>query len=126
MGKVRVNINGPVTKESVDLDFHIQDESKEITNAVTGVLGEGQGILKEDELQVTENVQLVNDAQTEAVQVQVQAQSGQQSSEQQLQDPSLFWEGFLPTKSLKVMVVEDDDSTRLVICALLRKCGYEG
>lgn len=114
-----MNINGPVTKESVDLDFHTQDENKEISNAVTGVLGEGQRIVKEDELQVTENV-------PKAVQVQVQAQSGQPSSEQQLHDPSLFWEGFLPTKSLKVMVVEDDDSTRLVICALLRKCGYEG
>ncbi|KAM5556147.1 two-component response regulator-like APRR3 [Rosa sericea] len=126
MGKVRVNINGPVTnKESVDLNCHTEDENKEISNAVTGVLGEGQGILKEDEVQVTDNLQVVNDAQTEAVQVQVLSQSGQQSSEQQLQDPSVCWEGFLPTKSLKVLVVEDDDSTRRVICALLRKCGYE-
>ncbi|XP_061999473.1 two-component response regulator-like PRR37 [Rosa rugosa] len=90
-----------------------------------GSLGEGQGILKQDEVQVTDNVQILNDAQAEAVQVQVLSQSGQQSSEQQLQDPSLCWEGFLPTKSLKVLVAEDDDSTRCVICALLQKYGYE-
>lgn len=36
------------------------------------------------------------------------------------------WEAFLPRGSLRVLLVEDDDSTRHVVAALLRNCGYEG
>ncbi|KAI5071236.1 hypothetical protein GOP47_0013487 [Adiantum capillus-veneris] len=35
------------------------------------------------------------------------------------------WERFLPKRPLRVLVVEDDSSTRQIICALLSKCGYE-
>lgn len=35
------------------------------------------------------------------------------------------WENFLPERPLRVLLVEDDDSTRQVVCALLCKCGYE-
>lgn len=34
------------------------------------------------------------------------------------------WEKFLPRMSLRVLLVEADDSTRKVVAALLRKCGY--
>ena len=40
--------------------------------------------------------------------------------------PSIGWERFLPVKSLKVLLVENDDSTRHVVNALLRNCNYEG
>lgn len=36
------------------------------------------------------------------------------------------WERFLPVKSVKVLLVESDDSTRHVVSALLRNCSYEG
>lgn len=36
------------------------------------------------------------------------------------------WESFLPRGNLRVLLVEDDDSTRHVVGALLRNCGYEG
>ena len=36
------------------------------------------------------------------------------------------WETFLPQGSLRVLLVEDDDSTRHVVGALLRNCSYEG
>ena len=36
------------------------------------------------------------------------------------------WEKFLPRMSLRVLLVEADDSTRKVVAALLRKCGYRG
>lgn len=36
------------------------------------------------------------------------------------------WERFLPRMVLRVLLVEADDSTRQIISALLRKCGYEG
>ncbi|KAF0903942.1 hypothetical protein E2562_030080 [Oryza meyeriana var. granulata] len=35
------------------------------------------------------------------------------------------WERFLPVKTLRVLLVENDDSTRQVVSALLRKCCYE-
>jgi pseudo-response regulator 7 len=41
-------------------------------------------------------------------------------------EPTIRWERFLPVKTLKVLLVEDDDCTRQVVTALLRKCGYEG
>ena len=36
------------------------------------------------------------------------------------------WDKFLPFRSLKVMLVENDDATRHLVSALLRNCGYEG
>lgn len=36
------------------------------------------------------------------------------------------WEAILPRGNLRVLLVEDDDSTRHVVGALLRNCGYEG
>ncbi|CAM6096262.1 unnamed protein product [Calypogeia fissa] len=35
------------------------------------------------------------------------------------------WESFLPQSNIKVLLAEDDDSTRQVVCALLRNCSYE-
>ncbi|XP_042468508.1 two-component response regulator-like APRR3 isoform X1 [Zingiber officinale] len=34
------------------------------------------------------------------------------------------WEKFLPRRSLRVLLVEQDDSTRHIVSALLRKCSY--
>ena len=35
------------------------------------------------------------------------------------------WERFLPKISLRVLLVEADDSTRQIVSALLRKCSYK-
>ncbi|KAF5179495.1 Two-component response regulator-like aprr5 [Thalictrum thalictroides] len=35
------------------------------------------------------------------------------------------WERFLPKKVLRVLLVENDDSTRHIVAALLRKCNYQ-
>jgi pseudo-response regulator 7 len=45
---------------------------------------------------------------------------------QQHQGPVIRWERFLPVKTLRVLLVENDDCTRHIVGALLRKCGYEG
>ncbi|XP_009389640.2 two-component response regulator-like APRR3 isoform X1 [Musa acuminata AAA Group] len=42
------------------------------------------------------------------------------SSERQV----IRWERFLPRRSLRVLLVEHDDSTRHIVAALLRKCSY--
>ncbi|CAN6295507.1 unnamed protein product [Urochloa humidicola] len=52
--------------------------------------------------------------------------SVQQVDEQkEQQGQTIRWERFLPVKTLRVLLVENDDSTRHVVSALLRKCCYE-
>ena len=46
--------------------------------------------------------------------------------QQQPQGTMVCWERFLHLRSLKVLLVENDDSTRHVVTALLRNCSYEG
>uniref|UniRef100_A0A2P2LFQ7 Response regulatory domain-containing protein n=1 Tax=Rhizophora mucronata TaxID=61149 RepID=A0A2P2LFQ7_RHIMU len=46
--------------------------------------------------------------------------------QQQSQGTMVCWEKFLHLRSLKVLLVENDDSTRHVLTALLRNCSYEG
>lgn len=36
------------------------------------------------------------------------------------------WERFLPRLSLRVLLVEGDDSTRQIVAALLKRCNYKG
>ncbi|XP_037425278.1 two-component response regulator-like PRR73 [Triticum dicoccoides] len=43
----------------------------------------------------------------------------------QQQGRVIRWEKFLPVETLRVLLVENDDCTRHVVRALLRKCGYE-
>lgn len=40
--------------------------------------------------------------------------------------PVVNWERYLPVRSLKVLLVENDDSTRHIVTALLKNCSYEG
>jgi len=56
----------------------------------------------------------------------IQINGSLQVSQQQPQGPVICWERFLPVRSIKVLLVEDDESTRHVVRALLRNCGYEG
>lgn len=49
-----------------------------------------------------------------------------QVSQQPPQGPVICWDRFLPVRSIKVLLVEDDDSTRHVVRALLCNCSYEG
>ncbi|CAA7032119.1 unnamed protein product [Microthlaspi erraticum] len=50
-----------------------------------------------------------------------------QISQQQQQPlaPVVKWERYLPVRSLKVLLVENDDSTRQIVTALLKNCSYE-
>ncbi|OWM82367.1 hypothetical protein CDL15_Pgr001941 [Punica granatum] len=45
--------------------------------------------------------------------------------QQQPPGATVHWERFLHLRSLKVLLVENDDSTRHVVSALLRNCSYE-
>lgn len=122
MGVIQANKDGSgegglVNRESSST----WDEGKEVRN---GMVGEGQGLgsSEEDEPGSNEITEDANKGSEEAIQVH----DGLQNLQQQPQGPSIHWERFLPIRSLNVLLVENDDSTRHVVTALLRNCSYEG
>lgn len=56
----------------------------------------------------------------------IQIHESLQISQPPHQGAVVCWERFLPVRSIKVLLVDDDDSTRNVVGALLRNCSYEG
>ncbi|GLU02443.1 hypothetical protein SLE2022_196930 [Rubroshorea leprosula] len=92
-------------------------EQKEVRN---GVVSEGQdlGSSEEDESRIDNAIVNVNRGVTEV-------QNGLQIPKPQPQGPVIRWERFLPIRSLKVLLVENDESTRNLVSALLRNCSYE-
>jgi pseudo-response regulator 7 len=50
----------------------------------------------------------------------------QQGSDMENHQQQVCWERFLQKKTIRVLLVESDDSTRQVVSALLRHCMYEG
>jgi pseudo-response regulator 7 len=117
-----MNKNCPVIKWLAELNPHVLDEHKEVRN---GLLGEDQRLLEEDELQINEDVEDIDDGQI-GVQDKAQTEAVLQRLQQKPQGPLVRWERFLPVRSLEVLLVENDDSTRHVVSALLWNCGYEG
>lgn len=80
-------------------------------------------LLEENELRSSSAPVDVKDGQGRAAEAQAVPQ------ESQLQPPQgamVCWESFLHLRSLKFLLVENDDSTRHVVTALLRNCSYEG
>jgi pseudo-response regulator 5 len=46
--------------------------------------------------------------------------------EEEREEEGVNWHRYLPHMPVRVLLVEGDDSTRQIITALLRKCGYRG
>lgn len=90
--------------------------------AANGVVGEGHVKLEGDDPKVNEIARNVKDGDIGGVQVPAVLQMPQQ----QPQNATGCWERFLHQTSIKVLLVEYDDSTRHVVTALLRNCRYEG
>ncbi|XP_024990162.1 two-component response regulator-like PRR73 isoform X2 [Cynara cardunculus var. scolymus] len=107
----------PATKGLAELDHHDRDELKGARN---GSPFDGQGLSEEDESRINEDVN--SGRRIELVQ---QPHNDLHRPHQQPQGPLVQWERFLPLRSLKVLLVENDDSTRHVVSALLRNCSYE-
>lgn len=49
-----------------------------------------------------------------------------QHKQQQPLSTTVCWARFLHVESIRVLLVENDDSTRHIVTALLRNCNYEG
>ena len=121
MGVVQANNDGGGEGGLVNREISTWDEGKEVRN---GMVGEGQGLgsSEEDEPGSNEIIEYANKGSEEAIQVH----DGLQNLQQQSQGSTIHWDRFLPIRSLKVLLVENDDSTRHVVTALLRNCSYEG
>ncbi|KAK3023917.1 hypothetical protein RJ639_043460 [Escallonia herrerae] len=118
MRSVRASTNGPAAQGLAELNHHMLDELKEVRDVVTGG---GHGLSEEDESRINCTAEDVNGGHIDVI----QAHAVPQRQQQQPQGPVVQWERFLPLRSLKVLLVENDDCTRHVVSALLRNCSYE-
>lgn len=120
-----MNSNNARGRGLVEQNNHMCFEQKQVS---TGVVGEGQnlGSSEEDESRINEVSEDVSKGPRGPIQVQDGLQILQPQPQPQPQGPVICWERFLPIRSLKVLLVEYDDSTRQVVSALLRNCSYEG
>lgn len=55
-----------------------------------------------------------------------EGESGNRGESRNPGEQVIRWERFLPCRVLRVLLVENDDSTRHIVAALLRKCSYQG
>ncbi|CAA0836459.1 Two-component response regulator-like APRR7 [Striga hermonthica] len=103
-----MNIDVDGEKESLDED----------TEPDNRVLGERGSSTQVGELKVDANHGAATSRSQGSGVVQVQQQQLTQGS-------VVCWERFLHVRSIRVLLVENDDSTRHVVTALLRNCNYE-
>lgn len=94
------------------------DEEKGVRNEIVGG-DKGLGSYEESNLKINGVAEQVNSG------FEGENHVSDVPEKQQPQGSKIQWEDFLPRKSLKIMLVEDDDSTRHVVSALLRNCSYE-
>lgn len=99
---------------------HAQDGNGSVND---GLPGREQSPVEGNELKVNGLSRNSGDGRKPTVQAQDILQIQQQ---QQPQGSMVCWERFLHLRSLKVLLVENDDSTRHLVTALLRNCSYEG
>lgn len=107
-------------RELRETNHHAHDGNGSVNN---GVSGREQSPVEENELKINGLARNTEDGRKSTVHAQDILQIQQQ---QQPQGSMVCWERFLHLRSLKVLLVENDDSTRHLVTALLRNCSYEG
>ncbi|KAK3016655.1 hypothetical protein RJ639_006750 [Escallonia herrerae] len=112
-----MTINNNVHKEKEDASNYVQDEKERVGD---GVEGDGLGSSRGDEPRI-DSIEDIKDESRQAV----QGQGVVQLPQQQLQGSLVHWETFLNVRSIRVLLVENDDSTRHIVTALLRNSNYE-
>ncbi|KAJ0494312.1 putative response regulator and transcription factor RR-A-type family [Helianthus annuus] len=86
------------------------------------ICGQWTGFTSSDKLVGTRKV---NENGQDECQVAEQGNAVVQAPQQQPQGSLVHWEKFLHVRSIKVMLVENDDCTRHIVTTLLRNCNYE-
>ncbi|MCD7470226.1 hypothetical protein HAX54_009943 [Datura stramonium] len=103
-----------------DEDKEMLDENKVIGD---GISREGLNGVEDNEYKIG----IISNDRIEEREITLQAQRGLNLQEQQQSHGStVYWQQFLHVTSIKVLLVENDDSTRHVVSALLRNCNYDG
>lgn len=102
------------------------DAQDEVERARDGMVGEGPSSLKDDELKINNNDNKTEEDVKERSKWAPHSQLVVQVPPQQPQGSVFHWESFLHVRSIKVLLVENDDSTRHVVTALLCNSNYEG
>lgn len=115
-----MNANADRHHELKEPNHHVQDRNGSVNDGVTG---REQSPLEENELKDNGLTRNAEGGRKSAIQAHDILQIQQQ---QQPQGSMVCWERFLHLRSLKVLLVENDDSTRHLVTALLRNCSYEG
>ncbi|XP_042427353.1 two-component response regulator-like PRR37 [Zingiber officinale] len=110
-----------MNKEPARSDHQVQDELKEVADT-TPSPGEGQELSDEDESMVNE---VAEDSKTNQIRDAAQPPGSPHKQPPPLAGSVIRWERILPVRTLKILLVENDDSTRQVVSALLRNCSYE-
>lgn len=113
---VLMSIDGD-DREFQELAERLPDGKKTVKE---GVAGDEHSLREDDELKSNGTAEEVKVGQGGLV----EAPAVQHIPQQQPQ--AAIWERFLHLRSLKILLVEIDDSTRHVVAALLRNCSYEG
>ncbi|KAH0469092.1 hypothetical protein IEQ34_002324 [Dendrobium chrysotoxum] len=114
--------DGAGSKGVEELNCGTRNEHKKVRD---GIAGEGQGLSDEDESRINHAAMDLNEAHLLEAAVESQINPVLEKLQHQPSAPIVQWERFLPLRTLKVLLVENDDSTRQVLCALLRNCCYE-
>ena len=94
-------------------------EQKEVGHGVVDKQ-QGLGTPREEEPRINVNQDISNGHRA------IQVSDGSSVLQSLPQGSVVCWDRFLPIRSLKVLLVKNDDSTRHVVSALLRNCSYEG
>ncbi|KAM1798461.1 hypothetical protein ACFX15_031907 [Malus domestica] len=110
-----MNVNSDEDRQLSELNHRSWEGEGERGN--NGVEDEERRLVEEDESKSNGRAGDVKGRLGGAVQAQTVTQQPQGST--------VCWERFLHVRSLKVLLVEYDDSTRHVVTALLRNCSYE-
>jgi len=91
-----------------------------------GIMGDGQELSEQDESRDDDGMIDVGDGDWHLADANLLSRRLPHQQPPQPQGSVIRWERFLPQRCLKVLLVENDDSTRQVVSALLRNCSYEG
>ncbi|KAK2434015.1 two-component response regulator PRR3B [Trifolium repens] len=110
-----------VGKKSLVEQNHVLIDRKSLNNRVVKE-GPGSESSTENDTRFSKVTKDENNGLKGPVQIHERLQISQQPPPR---NPVTYWEKFLPVTSIKVLLADDDDSTRNVVCALLRNCGYE-
>lgn len=112
----QVSPDGDAQKGLEKLGHQMCNEQKEVQDGIVRECGK-LPVPEEGESRINEAEDVKNDH---------EGCLQQEQQQQQQLGPIIRWERFLPIKSIRILLVENDDSTRHVVSALLRICGYEG